>query len=496
MKPLGIIILGCLPLAALTLWSFVELRGIEDHPPPAGQDAGKEAELAEQARKLSAAEKAAADRLAAADFLAGEALPSLKMPADSEFRAAGETWSRWTAAREMVDAYCEVQRLTDTTDANRLGEAVRQFEKVKDKYKTSMVGATPECLRSREQYLKLIDGRIAELNQLIERGGRMTEANQRLTRAREKFKPGSYAACIELCDELTSKYAGVLSAADLEKVRLLKARAQFWDDAQRLSVAMKSADTLASQRPLLQEFLGKYADRTGRTPSERTTLEQFDRQLADLEAKLGDAEKNQAAKRQIDEFNGSLPASFADRLHGAARIVANYPTDAVHGLMRANFDRWLREALPAKPVAESALVQETQTGDGQIVRGFFKEVKDADGKLVGYKRYATYQEYLDPVSQVGTYKKEDLARPPAPTVARRITAEYHESRQRVLEQPGRRQSWTALAELCETLEGQWRQYKKRPGASREELSFAQEARFARELLAGDLWQDVTTIVGP
>jgi hypothetical protein len=261
-------------------------------------------------------------------------------------------------------------------------------------------------------------------------------------------------------------------------------------------VALKSADTLDSRRPLLQEFLAKYADRAGRTPNERTVLEQFDRQLAGLDASLGAAEKNQAAKRQIDEFNGSLPAGFADRLHGAARIVASYPTDAVRGLMRTNLDRWLREALPAKQVQEPSLIQEAQTTDGQIVRGFFKEVKAADGALVGYKRYASYQEYLDPVSQVGTYKKEDLAGPPAPSAAHRMAAEYNESRQRVLEQPGRRQSWTALAELCETLEGQWRQYKKRPGASREELSFAQEARFTRELLAGDLWQDMTTVTGP
>ncbi len=286
MKPLGIIILGCLPLAALTLWSFVELRGIEDHilPPPIGKGTAVEAELAEQARKLAADEKAAADRFAVADFLAGEALPSLKVPAGSDFHAAAETWPRWTTAREMVQAYVEVQGLTGTTDAQRLREAVRQFEKLKETYKISMVGAAPE-------YLKLIDGRIAELKQLIQHGTRLTEANLRLTQAREKFKPGGYAACIELCDELTSKYAGVLPAADLEKVRILKTRAQFWDEVGRFSVALKSADTLASQRLLLQEFLGKYTDRSGRTPSERAVLEQFDRQLADLEGKLGAAER-------------------------------------------------------------------------------------------------------------------------------------------------------------------------------------------------------------
>ena len=112
-----------------------------------------------------------------------------------------------------------------------------------------------------------------------------------MTQARENFKPGGYAACIELCDELTSKYAGVLPPADLEKVRILKSRAQFWDEVGRFSVALKSADTLASQRLLLQEFLGKYTDRSGRTPNERTTLEQLDRQLADLDAKLGAAER-------------------------------------------------------------------------------------------------------------------------------------------------------------------------------------------------------------
>ena len=137
MKPLGIIILGCLPLAVLTLWSFVELRGIESHPRPAGKDPAMGAELAEQARKLAADEKAAADRLAGADFLAGEALPSLgKVPADSDFHPAAETWPRWTTARQMLQAFLEVQRLTATTDAQRLREAVRQFEKLKETYTT------------------------------------------------------------------------------------------------------------------------------------------------------------------------------------------------------------------------------------------------------------------------------------------------------------------------------------------------------------------------
>ena len=492
MKPLGIIILGCLPLAALTLWSFVEIGRIEDHlhPTPAGRDSAQEAALAEQARKLAAEESVAADRLAAADFLAGEALPSLgKISADSDFRPAAETWPRWTTARQMVQAYLEVQSLTTTTDAKRLREAVRQLEKLRESYRTSMVGALPE-------YLKLVEGRIAELNQLIDRGSRLTEAITRLTQAREKFKPGGYAACIELCDELASKYADVLPPADLERVQLLKTRAQFWDAVERLLVALRSADTLASQRLLLQEFLGKYADRSGRTQNERATLEQFDRQLADLEGQLGAAEKNQAAKGQIDEFNRNLPASFADRLHGAARIVANYPTDAVRGLMRANLNGWLQEGLPAKQIEEPTLVQEARTTDGQVVRGFFKEVKGADGKLIGYKRFATYQESLDPVSQVGTFKKEDLAGPPGQTTVRRMVSQYNEGRRQLLQQPGSRESWTTFADLCETLEGQWLEYRKRPGASRESLSFAQESRFSRELLAAEVWQDFATVAGP
>jgi hypothetical protein len=286
MRPLGIIILGCLPLAALTLWSFVELHGIEDYP-PGSKGPAKEAEIAEQARKLAADEKAAADRLAAADFLAGEAFLSPgKVPDESDFHPAVLTWPRWTTAREMVQAYIEVQRLTDTTDAGRLREPVRQFEKLKETYKTSMVATAPV-------YLKLIDGRIAELNQLIERGSRLAEANLRLTQAREKFKPGGYAACVDLCDELTSKYVGVLAPTVLENVRILKARAQFWDDVERIYVALKSADTLASRRLLLQEFLGKYTDRSGRTPTERTLLEKLDRQLADLNEKLGAVEKKQ-----------------------------------------------------------------------------------------------------------------------------------------------------------------------------------------------------------
>ena len=69
---------------------------------------------------------------------------------------------------------------------------------------------------------------------------------------------------------------------------------------------------------------------------------------------------------------------------------------------------------------------------------------------------------------------------------------------RLIEAPGRRTAWVDLANLCESLESELREYRQKKGAAREEpvLSFDGEGRFVRELLAGSGWADVETLFGP
>ena len=123
-------------------------------------------------------------------------------------------------------------------------------------------------------------------------------------------------------------------------------------------------------------------------------------------------------------------------------------------------------------------------------------MKTTDGKVAGYKRYPTYEQFLNPVAEVGTYRAEELLSEPAESTPRQCVRRYNESRARLLEHPGRRGTWEEFAALCEALQHEWQQYRQKPGSSNENLSFEAEGRFARELPAKSGWTDMQTLFAP
>ncbi|MFH1265434.1 MAG: hypothetical protein ABIK89_06870, partial [Planctomycetota bacterium] len=189
------------------------------------------------------------------------------------------------------------------------------------------------------------------------------------------------------------------------------------------------------------------------------------------------------------------PATFDGRLKSAAGIVGSYPTDSVKSTLRQSAGQWLRESLPEKRLSEPPQLQEAETAGHEIVRGFFAEVTAPDGTLFGYKRYPTLEALADPRFDVGTYRKEEFLVSPGSSVPRRCVTRFNEARDRLLEAPSRRTSWVELADLCESLEADLDDYRKKKGASREEpaLSFEEAGRFARELLDGSGWADLETL---
>ena len=143
-------------------------------------------------------------------------------------------------------------------------------------------------------------------------------------------------------------------------------------------------------------------------------------------------------------------------------------------------------------------LREVETTGHEIVRGFFADVAAPDGTLFGYKRYPTLEALADPGFDVGTYRKEEFLAPPGRSVPWRCAARYSEARGRLLEAPGRRSAWTELADLCDALETELREYRGKKGAGQQDrdLSFRQEGRFLRKFLAGSGWADMETLFGP
>jgi hypothetical protein len=150
---------------------------------------------------------------------------------------------------------------------------------------------------------------------------------------------------------------------------------------------------------------------------------------------------------------------------------------------------WVAEEIRPKQTAEPPLVEEAETKDGALVRGYFRRVTGADGSP-GYKRYATHEDLLRPKADVGTHPARDFLRPPGPSVLCSELDRYHAARQRLLEHPRRRRSWVELAALCDALQKELEQYRRKPGAAQEPLRFDREAEFARRVLSGSGWQEV------
>lgn len=492
MRSIVILFVGCVPLAVLTAWSFVELGSVDGRPAPQNVIAGVPAqtELAEKVRAQLEREKPLSDELAETDLLAGEAIPTLDaLPADSSFKPVADAWPQWTGAHQLVTEYLRVARLAETAELEDLKDVGLRLQALKEKCRTSPP-------KGSEPFVTLLDRRIADLKQQVVQRERQLEAATLLDRARAAFKDEQYGQCVAFCNDLLSSYAAVMDASTAEKVGILRERARFWADAGRLVLLLGEADTPARRIAVLESFLNKYSDPASRTATEQRVLEKCRRQLDELKDQLAAEEQDRAAARLIDELGESLPARFDDRLENTVRIVRKYPTDAVKLQLRTSVEQWLREFVPEKQIRELPLLEEAETSRREIIRGFFKEVKAPDGTPVGYKRYPTYAQYLNPVAEVGTYRKAELIAGPAPSVPRRCVTRYGELRERLLEKPDRREMWVEFAALCETLQAELNEYRKKPGSSSEPLSFEEEGRFARELLAGPGWADMETLLEP
>jgi len=489
MRPLGIILLGCTPLAVLTISAFVELgspQGSLLEAQAAGTDAAN-SPLASRALELEAHAKAVrpvAAELVEVELLADAAAPSLEAAdAAGPCGALARAWDNWGAARGLI---AELGAELSTLQAQPTTGALERLEQSAAKLRDLKTRCEASAIADRGELVALVDQQLAALDREITRRRRVAEADLLLAQARAAFAPQRYGQSAAHCRDLLSRYADVLEPDVAEKVRLLQQRAEFWDDAERLRAELETDGVDLPQAARIAAFLGKYRDRAYRTSSELEILGQYQTRLGQLQAKLDAAEKDRAAAKLLQALSDDPPARLEDRLQAASRLAREYPTPSVKGALRAGVGRWLAEFLPEKQVSEHPMLQETETTGGQIVRGFFKSVTvPGSAAAVGYKRYLTYEEFLNPVAEVGTYREQDLKKGPGPSVPQACAARYNEARARLIEHPEDHNAWADLAGLCDALEKELEDYAQKPGSElRGQLSFAAEARFAGQVLAG------------
>jgi hypothetical protein len=488
-----VLVAGCLPLAVLTAGAFRELAATPARMPVSvvDEDEKKVAQLVERSLAQARADRPAAAALVEAALFAAEPLSALEAAGrDSPLLGVSRAWSQWLRLEEMVAAGREAEQLAAGDRLDDLRQASQRFGQLAETYRVPLGGEDRQlCAHFRQ--------RAKDLAAQIELRKSRAQADALVEQARQAFRDDQNSPCVALCDDLLSRYAAALDADTLEKVRLLRRRAAFREDSARLTRAVAAADKPELRLKSLREFIDRWGrDASAATPSERSVLDTFRGDLRDTEAAIDAAKQSRAGLALVDQFRQNPPPSWDQRLESAAKILARHPTDAVRKSLHDDLRRWMAEALPEKRLDEPEMLQELETRDGQIVRGYFKRVSGGDGSVIGYKRYPTMEQRRDPISEVGTFLKESLRSEPQPSLPRRCAGRYAEARAALCGGPGGADAWTRFAGLCDELEAALRAYRAQPGSSAEPLSFAAEAQTARQFATLLARPDIRRLVEP
>jgi len=479
MRAVVVLIAGCVPLAALTVASFIGLGAIDDGVPTeeALAQFGELEEATRQEQALVRAESRASEQLAAAAFLAGEPVGALRqLPEQSSLAPVADTWARWFEARARVDELCRLVARAGTQEVEQLRTLRGELEKLGREHRHS-------TLPGRRLLFMVVDHQAQQLAERIRRLELRDEAYAEWEACQKAFAAAEYDQCLKLCDQLLAKYPDVLDPEDATRARLLRQRAGLWGQGRELAAALVSTPDPARRKTLLEEFLNRYADGPQWTPADRRVLQWCRAQLALATEAVAKRQRQLAAEEQTRRFLERLPATLPERFQRAAQIIERYPEAGIRQTLRRNAVAWLDEFFPAKAIEEHELLQEAEGQNGQIIRGFFKEHLGPDGQLIGYDYYQSYEQFVNPRSAVGTLRTGQLRRPPGTSVPRQCVTAYNEARAGLLKRLGEPEAWSEFATLCEELEQRLRQYRSRPGSSREPLAFAAEARRARELVS-------------
>ena len=119
----------------------------------------------------------------------------------------------------------------------------------------------------------MADRHIAALTARDARLKRQSEAADLIEHARAALRAGQFAHCVAQCDRLlAADYAGLLDADTVERVRLLRRRAEFRVEWETLKQQLDEAAGPQQRVALLRKFLEKHAEWADASPSERQLL--------------------------------------------------------------------------------------------------------------------------------------------------------------------------------------------------------------------------------
>ena len=486
-KPILVLILGCLPLAGLTVASFTGIGNLGSELPSI-----EEGDLIPVGQNLSipSAEELAQDEMLRAaiterEFLAGEPLPERALEADPIYwTSLVADWKQWSDATDLVG---DVLSLEEDLLGARLAElklAVKRIETIQDECRKKDPAGSARLARVLERRKTELRDEIAYLEQC-------RTAENLIADAKAAYDAGEFLRSGKIYQTVLDEHRTVLAPEMLVSLKAARKNAAFWEELGYLRLTTPPSDKPSQQHESLVAFLDSYREMEGEAEKEK--LKNVELKLNSVRTELRRLEMNQAAVQPISTLGRYDGRPFAEGLSAAARIAETYPTKWVRSQLQERTVLWLTQLLPAKQLDEPSGLQEVETNAGNVVRGFFEPVNDAGGGVIGYKCYPTAAERENPTRNVGRYPAADLRGVPNLSVPRQCVDAYTTARSRLLADPGNRDCWTGLRRTCDSAEATLVDYRRKPGSSRSPLFFDGASQFAKSVLMPSVWSGMEAI---
>lgn len=474
MKYSLILIAACLPLVALTGWSFVEAFDSDAAPDAAAGDAqlADARQLAAETAAEAAAEAPLVQALAKTDLLARQPheLPAAK---GESLEAVAASWRRSETARALTMQY--LAAAPQAVDEDAPASALRRAAETSAANLRHFLDSARESPGSKnlgaEGFLKLVADRAKRLQAEASRYQRQDNIASALDQAADDLNAGRYEDCLALL--ASDPLSGAREGETGQRIELLRKRAEYRQTAEELATRRSAGPADRELQQAIENFLRRHP--TPPSPAEAELRTQLIRRRDDLTLAITIA-------------NLADPPDLETLLAEAAEIFSRPSVDqATRNRVRAQAVEWLEaKGFPRLEVPSDLFgKQEAVTKNGQRKIGIFFLPAGAE-----QWRFWTDRENrkLRPRGDE-QIARDSFDRPPAAPQYVAWAQQYNDASAKLIRQDATLDDWRQFAEQCEAWEQELTAYREAWGVDNQPdracrgWSFLAAAATARSIVA-------------
>ncbi len=484
MRPLLILLLACLPLLGLTVWSFVE--ALAPIAPAAGSIAPPDLEESRNLAADATAQFAAAEPLARAlergDLLA---LNHRELPSESNERLKelAKAWEVSEQARSLARAAAAIvpRALDEDAPASaRREHAENSLTKLREFASAEREGPAAQ-LTGADSLFKLLDARAKRLQGELARYRHEDSILAALEQASDELDAGRYDASLAILG--SEPLAGLRDGETGQRVQLLRKRAAYRQAAERLLARQPSTE----------------ADRELFANTE-AFLRSFSKAPSPAEAELSDRLMRKRDRLQLAIAIADLanPADLETLLAQAAAIVDRDQVEqATEERIRSHVISWLlNKGFPRlEPPADLIGKQEAVTKNDQRKIGIFFLPPGAEQWRFWNNRRDREQRPRGD-EQI---PRDSFQRPPATPMYVVWAQEYNDESVKLIKQGGGVKDWQEFARRCDERQQELAAYREKWGIDEEpdrsclDWNFLDAAATARTII--ERWPQFEQVLG-